>query len=481
MRFYLTLWIGFITVFSAWGQSQTLSLEEVILKAQGASLLAQKAQNLKTTSFWEWRTFKSNYKPQIVLSGRLPGFSRTSQEVVQPDGTIKFQAVSQSNILSEITLSQPIGATGSTVFIASNLQRFDDLNQDSRIYNAVPFQLGIDQPFFAFNQLKWDKKIEPLRYRESEQTFLVDMENIAVSAVDLFFYLLVAQIDYTIAATNVSNTDTLYQIAEQKHDMGLISRSDLIQLRLERLRAGQSLSNAEQDLEIAKLNLRLFLREQDSVDWELQLPGKGPEIQIPKDKALREAKANRPDILSFRRRNLEAEMALAKAKGTTGFSASLFASIGFAQTAGTIDAVYQDPPSQQLISLEFTLPIIDWGRTKSQIETAKANLQLEQNEIQQDQIDFEQSLLTELTLFRRYFKQVGLSKEVDELSQMRYNIAQERFLIGDLSITDLTLALREKDQARKDYIRSLWSYWKSYYSIRELTLYDFASNQKIKY
>ena len=61
--------------------------------------------------------------------------------------------------------------------------------------------------------------------------------------------------------------------------------------------------------------------------------------------------------------------------------------------------------------------------------------------------------------------------------------------IGDLS-RGLTLVAdrlrefhdrleQEKDQAKRDYVQSLWDYWKSYYRIRELTLFDFTLNQHI--
>jgi outer membrane protein len=47
---------------------------------------------VRETKYWQWRTFKSNYQPQLSLSGILPGYSKTTQPVLQPDGTIVFPA-----------------------------------------------------------------------------------------------------------------------------------------------------------------------------------------------------------------------------------------------------------------------------------------------------------------------------------------------------------------------------------------------------
>lgn len=462
------------------GQS-SYSLEDIIMMGQTRAIASRNAETRKTTSYWEWRSFQSSLKPQISLNGRLPSLSRISQEVRQPDGGIQFLPIFQSNIYSELSLSQPIAATGATVFISSGIQRVDDFSQETILYNASPMQIGFVQPIFQFNPLKWDKKIEPLRYQESQQTFLAEMENIAVNSLDLFFMQMLAQIDYQIALINLHNTDTIYAITEEKYEMGKASLNDLLQLKLEKLKAAKSLAIAEQDMETAGLQLGSYISFPNAQSLQLNLPEELPILAISQEEALAQARQNLPNAIAFKRRALEAEMGIAEAKGATGFSANLVGSVGFNQSGKAFGEAYQNPSQQQVISLEFSLPIVDWGRAKSQIETATANRQLVQYEIKQDSINLEQVLLTELTLLRRYADQVALNKEVDELAQMRYKIAQDRFLINKLSITDLSIALQEKDQAKRDYVQSLWNYWRSYYRIRELTLYDFKSNQKIHY
>ncbi|MEM6800861.1 MAG: TolC family protein [Bacteroidota bacterium] len=460
---------------------QKHDLKGIIAMGQAQAIAARKAATLKTTQFWEWKSYQASLKPQVVLSGRLPGFSRISQEVRQPDGSIQFQSIAQSNISSQISLSQPISATGATVFVGTELQRFDDFTTDNILYNATPFQFGVMQPIFAFSQLRWDKKIEPLRFQESQQTFLANMENIAVEVLDYFFVQLLAQIDYEIAKVNLVNTDTIFKITEEKYEMGKASRNDVLQLKLEKLKAAKSLALAEQDLETSSLQLSSFINYRGDQALFLNLPEDLPLTDIVRADALRQAHQNRPNSLAFKRRALEAEMGIAEAKGSRGFSANLIGSLGFNKSAAVLRESYRNPIEQQHISIEFSLPIMDWGRAKSRVETAKANRQLVLYEIEQDSINFDQGLLTELTLLRRYAKQVELNNEVDELAQMRYQIAQDRFLINKLSITDLSIALQEKDRAKRDYVQSLWDYWKTYYRIRELTLYDFSIHQKITY
>ncbi|MEM7373030.1 MAG: TolC family protein [Bacteroidota bacterium] len=479
---FLLLILGEWTTSQA--QSTNIDLASVIHAAQSRSIAARRANTLQITQYWEWRSFKANYRPQVTLGGRVPGFSRTFEEVRQDNGSIKFQSIFQSNVFGEVFLSQPISPTGGTIFMGTNLQRFDDLSPNppfKRLYNATPVQFGFEQPLFRFNELKWAKKIEPLRYKESQQNFVMNMAAIAVQAVDLYFDVLLAQTDLSIARTNAANTDTIFQITEEKYEMGKISRNDLLQIQLEKLKSAKALAAAEPEVEIAELTLRSYIGYGQQANWALSLPEAIPSLAINPAMALSEANANRPDATAFVRREIEARQAVARARGSTGFSANLVGAIGFTNSHEALNKVYQSPIAQQTVSLEFNLPILDWGRAKSQVETAKANQQLIMDDIEQDQRDFEQIILTELSLFQQYEKQVSLNKEVDEFSQIRYQIAQDRFLTGNLNITDLIIAFQEKDRAKRDYIRSLWEYWRSYHRIRELTLYDFERNQKLQF
>jgi outer membrane protein TolC len=78
-------------------------------------------------------------------------------------------------------------------------------------------------------------------------------------------------------------------------------------------------------------------------------------------------------------------------------------------------------------------------------------------------------------------EQLLLTEEADNIASEKYQIAKDRYILGNLSITDLSIAFTEKDQAKRDYIFALRDFWGSYYRIRYLSLYDFEINRKIDY
>ncbi|MFI5157163.1 MAG: TolC family protein, partial [Chitinophagales bacterium] len=190
-----------------------LGLDEVVSRAKGQSIAARQANTVKQTKYWQWRTYRSNYQPQLSLNGTLPGYNKTFSQVVQPDGTILFQPIHNDNSSLSLQFSQSISATGGTIFGITQLQRFDDFDHKNILYNAQPFGIGYSQPLWQFNQLRWDKKIEPLKFNESRQAFIESMEQIAVIASGYFFDLLLAQVNLQISETNLGNTQNILRIA----------------------------------------------------------------------------------------------------------------------------------------------------------------------------------------------------------------------------------------------------------------------------
>src|ERR1700733_9456625 len=190
-----------------------LSLRQVVEMAKEKSIASKQASTVKETKYWLWRTYRSNYQPQLSLSGVLPGYSKTYTQVQQPNGTIIFQPIHNNNSSLDLSFSQSIAATGGTIFGTTQIQRFDDFDRKNTLYNGIPYGIGYSQPLWQFNQLRWDRKIEPLKYNESRQAYIESMEQIAINANGYFFDLLLAQVNYQIAETNLTNTKNILRIA----------------------------------------------------------------------------------------------------------------------------------------------------------------------------------------------------------------------------------------------------------------------------
>ncbi|PSR56339.1 hypothetical protein AHMF7605_23995 [Adhaeribacter arboris] len=456
--------------------NQAVTLEQVIAQAQKNSLTVRQAETSRETSYWQWRTYLADYKPTLSLASTLPDFSRSINAVTQPDGTTDFKQVSLNNSQLNLGVTQSIGLTGGQIFVNSQLQRFDDFNAGATRYNTNPALIGFSQPLFRFNKLAWARKIEPLRYAESQKKFVEDRETIAQDITKLYFDLLLQQVNQSIATKNRTNTEDIIRIAEEKFKLGKISKNDVLQLRLSLLNT--QIAQAEADLAVknATLALNSYLGEPSNKQMLLAVPGNLPLLQVTENQALEQARQNRKESLAFKRALLQAERNLAEARQSNGFNATMFATFGLTNQATTLIDSYGNTENQQQIRVGFELPIMDGGKQKSLRKTAQANLKLTQYAVEQDQLEFEQNIRTQVNQFEMLKTRVAITTEADQIAQSRYDIAKATYVIGRISITDLNIALGEKDQAKRAYIASLRDFWTAFYNLRTLTLYDFEKN-----
>jgi outer membrane protein len=122
-------------------------------------------------------------------------------------------------------------------------------------------------------------------------------------------------------------------------------------------------------------------------------------MTVSADRVLTEAFANRSDAIAFLRKIAEAQRDVALARGQTGLTATLTANLGTSNSSSTIPGVYRSPQNQQLLELQFSIPVLDWGRSKAKIKTAEANQKFTAYSVEQDKQTFKQQIITQVSLF----------------------------------------------------------------------------------
>lgn len=481
--FAFTVCFMVMSCTSAFAQKKdiTLSLKQVIDMAFQQSPQAKVAATSFKNKYWIYKTYKADYKPQLRLSATLPEYTRSYQNVPQNDGSYAFRLRSASTSSLNLNLTQNVGLTGGQVFVGSSLDRLDLFGtQNSTSYLSSPFIVGFNQPIFGFNSLKWQNKIEPLRYEESQKAYNEDMENVAVTATELFFNLLMAQNMVEIQQRNWSNNDTLYKISVGRYNLGKIAENELLQMELSVMNAQTNLAQAELDVELSNLQLKTFLKFKGDENIILETPQVLPLFEVNENLALSEAIKNRQQIVAFKRQKLEAESEVARAKGER-FNINLTASYGLSQSSAFIENVYDKPLEQQRVRFGIDIPIIDWGRANARIQTAIANKELIETQMDQAEQNFKQEVYLAVKQLNMYRQKLLIARKSDSITQKRYDITIKRYLIGKIGIIDLNMAIIDKNQTKQDYIGALRTYWNAYFELRRKTLYDFEQNKPILY
>ena len=456
-----------------------ITLNEAITLARVQSVNAAVALNELKTAYWEYRTFQANHLPEVNLSATVPSYAKSYNSYQQSDGSYTFVRNNFMQMSGALSIDQNIWFTGGTLSLNTSLDFMKQLdNTKDKRYMSVPIALTLNQPIFGVNTFKWNRRIEPVRYAEAKANFLSETEEVTMTTINYFFNLLLAKENVNIAKQNLENAEKLYEVAKAKRRMGQISENDVLQLKLNMLNAQSTLTDYESSLKSNMFQLRSFLALGENEELEPILPDTLPSMLVNYQDALEKALANNSFAHNIRRRQLEADYEVAKAKGNLR-QISLFAQVGFTGTDQTFKGAYDPLKDNQVVEVGFRIPLLDWGKRRGQVKVAQSNREVVQSRLRQETMDFNQNLFILVEQFNNQRAQLDIADEADAIAQQRYKTNVETFMIGRISTLDLNDAQVSKDEARQKHISELFYYWYYYYQLRSLTLWDFEKNTNI--
>ena len=477
------LLISFVLATLSWSvcypktTQRTITLQEALDIAQEQSLEIQDATNALCKAYWEYRSFRATMLPNVVLDGTLPSYNKSLSAYQLEDGSYNFIT---NNSLSEnlsLAVTQNIPLTGGTISVGTELQRIDIIGSRSTTnYLAIPAVLTFQQPILSFNSMKWNRKIEPTKYTAAKKQYAADIEYVSVLTVNYYFDLLLAQVNLNIAKQNLKNSTALYNIAEEKKKLGLISDNDLQQLRVGKLNASASIVKVEQDHQEKMQALRNFLRLPGDIIIEPVIPEDIPHVNLNEDEVWRIVNKNNPFTENIKLRLIETEKQIAFARSERGFRMDVYASIGFTGTNKQMSRAFENLQNRQIVTVGIKIPILDWGTGKGKVEVARAKQRLEIGKTEQDTRDFELDVKMLVSRLQSQPYLMDIYLEADTVAQNRYKIAFETFIMGKINVLDINAAQTEEDDAKRNYIGQLYYSWYYFYRLRQLSLYDFVYN-----
>ena len=450
----------------------TLTLSEAIEMARRNSPEAIAARHAFRASYWNWRSFRAKQLPSLTLTSD-PSLNRSIQSVTLEDGSDKFVHRNQLSVDASLEIQQNIALTGGKVLLKTGLERLDMFTDNISSYKSTPVVVGYEQDLFGFNDLKWERRIEPIKYEEAKKTYIETLELVAAYTTNRFFNFATAQTSLEIANYNFAYADTLYRYAQGRYNIGTITENEMLQLELNKLTEQTNCLNAQIEVDDYIQSLRSYLGISENINLVVIPDDSIPHFTVDVNEAMQLAFQNNPDISAFERRRLQSESNVAEAKANRGFKAALYAQFGLTQSNEKLKESYRDPMDQQLVTLGIRIPILDWGVGKGRVKVAKSNRDKVYTELEQERMDFELNVAKIVKQFNIQAGKVAIAYKTDQTAQRRNDVARRLYLLGKSTILDLNAAIAEKDNSRRAYIAALYNYWNLYYGLRSLTGYDF--------
>ena len=457
-----------------------ITLNEAIALARTQSVDAAVALNELKTAYWEYRTFRADLLPEVNLTGTLPNYKKSYSSYQNSDGTYGFVRNNYLELSGDLSIDQNIWLTGGKLSLSTSLDYIKQFGGNGKEqFMSVPINLELTQPIFGVNKLKWNRRIEPVRYEEAKAAFISATEDVTRKTITYFFQLLLAKETLATARQNELNAEHLYKVAGAKREMGQISENELLQLKLSALNAKAATTEAVSNLNANMFQLRAFLGMDENTKLEPMVPESAPDIRMEYNEVLSKALERNSFAQNIRRRQLESDYAVATARGDLR-SVDLFASVGYTGLDKEFTSAYNHLLDNQIVQVGVKIPILDWGKRRGKVRVAKSNREVVLSKIRQEQMNFNQDIFLLVEHFNNQAQQLSIAKEADIIAQQRYKTSIETFLIGKINTLDLNDAQNSKDQARQKHISELYNYWSYFYQIRSLTLWDFERDTELE-
>jgi outer membrane protein TolC len=456
-----------------------LTLDEAIDMARVRSVDAAEALDELRTAYWEWRTFRADQLPEVTFKATAPAYANQYTSYMNENGDYSFVRSKSLEAVGQLSIKQNVRLTGGTISLSSSLdflRQFD--NGSTNSFMTIPVAITLNQPIFGVNTMKWDARIEPVKYAEAKAEFLSATEDVARLTVEYFFTLIMSRENVDIAQQNLDNAEKLYAVAIEKRKMGQISENDLLQMELNVLSARSSLTDYKSTLKSSMFQLRTFLDLDEDVDIVPQVPSAVPHVDITYAEALDKAVNNNKQSKNMLRRQLEADYQVATAKGNLR-EINLFAQIGYTGADTQFNSAYNRLKANEIAQIGFSIPLLDWGKRRGKVKVAESNRRVTESTLRREKMDFDQQIFLLVERFTNQQSQLDIAARSDEIAQKRYATNVETYLIGKISTLDLNDSQVTKDESRREYVNELYKYWNYWYQLRSLTLYDWQYNTDI--
>lgn len=301
----------------------------------------------------------------------------------------------------------------------------------------------------------------------------------ANQTIDLYFSLLGLQINKFIQEQNKLNNDTLLIIIKEHYKLGKCTEDEVLQLEVNNLNIELQLQQLNDNKSDKENELKDFLRIIENENLVLVEPDLISLGIIEIEKAYNKALENSSFEIRQKEQMLKVQSDLARTKSEDNISFSLYATLGLSKSDADIKQSYKNPLNKEVVSLNFSIPIVDFGVRKNKIKQAQIRIDDTSLTLEQEKLNLKRDITNTVNKINALTNKIRLVQKTNELSFKRYEIAKTRYINGKIGFLEYSSAEYERDNSKMDYIEILKNIWSLYYELRQKTLYDFKNNREI--
>jgi outer membrane protein TolC len=425
------------------------------------------------------------------LSFDVPSYSESINQVLDAfSNKDVFEKKGSFQTQGQVIISQPFSTNGTLslvgTFFRNNLfndsKRFNPLTNtefgrtDSRFFSNKLYFRFI-QPIFTPNTLKMNIRRAELGFEETDKQYKRYQLAIVADVTNGFYNLYRAKEQVKINESLVKQSEEAYQMAKNRFQADLIPEVEVMQLEVELARNRNSLEISMGDLKRIEDSFKHYIGLDINQEIETSTELVYEPITIDINDALSKSLKYRTEI-NVDEINIERSgMSVVEAHTRNEFKGNIVATYGVDGTDERYRNTFRDFDLTRSVTVNFSVPIWDWGRNRAEVQAAEADLKNAENRIEDTKVKIQEEVRDAVRKLEESKSRIGITEKNIELANKTYDISLERFKNGDITSRELALEQNSLTNAKVEYLNALIDYKKALMDIMVKTMWDYANNK----
>lgn len=379
-------------------------------------------------------------------------------------------------------ISQPITATDGLISLSNQFEFESTTIGDNDAVNSFKnnLELSIQQPLFKkYNANKMGLLKAELDLENAQLRYSIIKLAMEYNVSQYFYNVYSAEQNLITANEEFSNQKKSYEIIKNKVSAGLSAEEELWQAELNLQNAESSVNDGEVSLENAKDRMKQAIGMELNSDFTILANIEVKTINVKLEDAIAYGLQKRMELRQNEITLENSRMNLLSVQDQDKINGSVQLSLGLQGINEQIPNLYDNPSDNESISLQFNIPIWDWGARKSRIKIAENNLKSSEINQKQEKINIEMEIRQTYRSLKNLVFQIEIAQKSVENAQKTYALNLEKYQNGDLTSMDLKQFSDQLTQKRNSLTTARINYKLGLLQLKNQTLWDFESNQSV--
>jgi outer membrane protein len=477
-----------------------LTLDEAIDIALEQSYASRRLRLNLFRSKQAMKAARARTRTQVNLNLDAPNFYEQVQDVRIPNQLPTYNTIGRIQWGGRLVVEQPVVLTNTTLSITTDVQQFresvfDDLlnttEKEKRLRSQ--FVLSIRQPLLVPNSQKLALERAELQLELAQRSFTRTQLDVVYSVTQAFYSLYRSTRQHEIAQEEETRQETSYDLAQRKHDAGLIPEVEALQMEVALAESKNKLLQADGDVSRSsdqfKLALGLMLEDDVGVRTDFSFTP----FAVDEAKAVAHGRRHRAEIREDEIDRRLAAISLMQTRANNAISGEVSA---YYDRTGVSDPefpyeTYMDEllnsslmdlrrrPRNLGVRFSLKVPIWDWGTSDAEVLAARAFLQQREVNLEEQQQAVARDIRSVIARLREAEGRLEVLKKSEGVAQRSYDINLARFENGDITARELSDAHESLTRARQSYLDAYIQYQLAVADLKRRTLYDFENDKSL--